>query len=318
MDEIVKDFLIESNENLDRLDQESVQLETDPTSKPLLDGIFRTIHTSKGSCGFLGFSRLEKVARTGESLLSKLREGKLTLSEEISSGLLAMVDAVRHTLTEIQATEKDGDNDYPELLTQLKSLEGDNQEAVAVLPAPPPKPDTSPASSGIRILEVEAPVAPVASVSSAGTAAPSTAPSAVPSTAHGQPQDSAIAQQFRPSPSKIGGLLVDRGRSNPTTWLLLFRNKKGVTVAASEKSWYFFGLLPPGGRKHRAAHSGSALPPDGSGNRARGRRFARHSDESGWRTRACAQPASASLQYRGKFSSPVGRAANEPDCHRSR
>ena len=116
MDDIIKDFLIESNENLDRLDQELVKLETDPTSRELLDSIFRTIHTIKGSCGFLGFSRLEKVAHAGESLFSKLREGQLTLNSEITSGLLAMVDAVRRMLTEIQATEQDGNNDYPELL----------------------------------------------------------------------------------------------------------------------------------------------------------------------------------------------------------
>jgi chemotaxis protein histidine kinase CheA len=45
MDEIVKDFLIESNENLDRLDQERVKLESEPSSKELLASIFQTIHT---------------------------------------------------------------------------------------------------------------------------------------------------------------------------------------------------------------------------------------------------------------------------------
>ncbi len=62
MDDIVKDFLIESRENLDRLDQELVSLESDPGAKNLLASIFRTIHTIKGSCGFLGFAQLEKVA----------------------------------------------------------------------------------------------------------------------------------------------------------------------------------------------------------------------------------------------------------------
>lgn len=66
MDDIVKDFLIESNENLDRLDQELVKLESDPTSRPLLDNIFRTIHTIKGSCGFLGFSQSDHFDRTAD------------------------------------------------------------------------------------------------------------------------------------------------------------------------------------------------------------------------------------------------------------
>jgi two-component system chemotaxis sensor kinase CheA len=65
MDDLVRDFLVESNENLDRLDQELVQLESDPSSRDLLSSIFRTIHGIKGSCGFLGFARLEKVAMGG-------------------------------------------------------------------------------------------------------------------------------------------------------------------------------------------------------------------------------------------------------------
>ena len=123
MDEIVKDFLIESNENLDRLDQELVKLESDPSSKELLASVFRTIHTIKGSCGFLGFARLEKLAHAGESLLSRLRDGKLTLNDEITSGLLAMVDAVRHMLAAIQASDQDGEEDYAPLIEVLARLQ---------------------------------------------------------------------------------------------------------------------------------------------------------------------------------------------------
>jgi len=123
MDEIVKDFLIESNENLDRLDQELVKLESDPSSKELLASVFRTIHTIKGSFGFLGFARLEKLAHAGESLLSRLRDGKLTLNDAITSGLLAMVDAVRHMLAAIQASGLDGEEDYAALIETLASLQ---------------------------------------------------------------------------------------------------------------------------------------------------------------------------------------------------
>ncbi len=123
MDEIVKDFLIESNENLDRLDQELVKLESDPSSKELLASVFRTIHTIKGSCGFLGFARLEKLAHAGESLLSRLRDGQLSLSAEITSGLLAMVDAVRQMLAAIQASEQDGEEDYAPLIELLGRLQ---------------------------------------------------------------------------------------------------------------------------------------------------------------------------------------------------
>src|SRR5438094_4512957 len=124
MDDLVRNFLVESGENLDRLDQELVQLESDPSSRDLLSSIFRTIHTIKGSCGFLGFTRLEKVAHAGESLLSRLRDGLLALNEEVTTGLLAMVDAVRQMLSEIQSTEHDGENDYAELRENLKRLQG--------------------------------------------------------------------------------------------------------------------------------------------------------------------------------------------------
>jgi two-component system, chemotaxis family, sensor kinase CheA len=145
MDDIVKDFLIESRENLDRLDQELVSLESDPTSKELLGSVFRTIHTIKGSCGFLGFARLQKVAHAGENLLSKLRDGVLPLDAEITSALLAMVDAVRQMLNEIQTGDSDGENDYPELLEQLQRLQtrnpasaGPEPEVVTTI-VPPPK-----------------------------------------------------------------------------------------------------------------------------------------------------------------------------------
>jgi chemotaxis protein histidine kinase CheA len=48
-DEIVREFLLESNENLDRLDRELVSLEKDPRNRETLSSIFRTIHTIKGT-----------------------------------------------------------------------------------------------------------------------------------------------------------------------------------------------------------------------------------------------------------------------------
>lgn len=123
MDDLINDFLVESNENLDRLDSELVKLETDPSSQELLSSIFRTIHTIKGSCGFLGFSKLEKVAHVGESLLSRLREGTLSLSPEFTTGLLAMVDTIRIMLGEIQKTGQDGNETYPDLIETLTKLQ---------------------------------------------------------------------------------------------------------------------------------------------------------------------------------------------------
>jgi two-component system chemotaxis sensor kinase CheA len=122
MDGIVKEFLVESSENLDQLDRDLVALEKDPTAREVLSSVFRTIHTIKGTSGFLGFSKLESVTHVGENLLSKLRDGKLTLNAEITSGLLALVDAVRQMLASIESTGQDGDRDYPELINVLTGL----------------------------------------------------------------------------------------------------------------------------------------------------------------------------------------------------
>ena len=136
-DEIVREFLTESTENLDLLDRELVRLEQQPDDKEILSGIFRTIHTIKGTCGFLGFTKLESIAHAGENLLSLLRAGELKLTDEIADALLEMADAIRAILQEIQATEKEGNREYPELVQRLKELQGKPSEknAPAVTPS---------------------------------------------------------------------------------------------------------------------------------------------------------------------------------------
>src|SRR5215831_9805567 len=121
--EIVTDFLAESHENLDRLDRELVDLEKSPDDRETLASVFRTIHTIKGTCGFLGFNKLEKVAHGGENLLAMLRDGRLALNPEITTALLRMVDAIREMLSEIQSTGQDGNADYAELLEILAGLQ---------------------------------------------------------------------------------------------------------------------------------------------------------------------------------------------------
>jgi two-component system chemotaxis sensor kinase CheA len=121
-DEVLQEFLVESHENLDRLDQDLVALERTPDAVETLSSIFRTIHTIKGTCGFLGFSKLEAVTHVGENLLGKLRDRELVLNEDIVSGLLRMVDAVRGMLASIESTGGEGDADYSELVEVLGRL----------------------------------------------------------------------------------------------------------------------------------------------------------------------------------------------------
>src|ERR1700754_57586 len=105
-DEVLKEFLVESYENLDQLDRDFVALEADPTARDRIAAIFRTIHTIKGTSGFLGFSRLETLTHAGESVLSLLRDGALTLSPALTSALLEMVDRVRTMLRAVEATSE--------------------------------------------------------------------------------------------------------------------------------------------------------------------------------------------------------------------
>src|ERR1700730_9795164 len=123
MDDIVKEFIAQSNENLDQLDQDILSLEKEPTSKLLIGGIFRTIHSIKGATGFLGFAKLGEVAECGESLLSLLRDGSLTLQPEIIAGLLSLVDGIRKMLCEIEAHGQEGDGDYSALTAELIRLQ---------------------------------------------------------------------------------------------------------------------------------------------------------------------------------------------------
>ena len=104
MREVISEFLVESNEGLDRLDSDLVELEVDPSSRDALGSIFRTMHTIKGTCGFLGFGRLEGISHAAENLLSLLRDGKLSVDREIIGALLASVDAIRAMLVGIEAT----------------------------------------------------------------------------------------------------------------------------------------------------------------------------------------------------------------------
>ncbi len=119
MGEVIKEFLVESNEGLDRFDRDLVALEKDRTSRELLDSIFRAIHTIKGTGGVLGYEKLVSLSHLGESVLSKMRDGALLLSPVIATALLAMADSLRHILCEIAASGSEGGEDYCSVLQRL-------------------------------------------------------------------------------------------------------------------------------------------------------------------------------------------------------
>jgi two-component system chemotaxis sensor kinase CheA len=120
--EVISEFLIESYENLDRLVQDLLDLENDPAATATLANAFRTVHTIKGTCGFLGYGRLERVTHVGENLLSQLRDGELALDGRMVTALLRLADAVREMLGHIESTGTDGADDYAELIDELGRL----------------------------------------------------------------------------------------------------------------------------------------------------------------------------------------------------
>ncbi|MFN8147362.1 MAG: Hpt domain-containing protein [Candidatus Nanopelagicales bacterium] len=125
LDDICQEFLVESYENLDELDRALVALEQEPGSRPLIASIFRTIHTIKGTSGFLAFTRLESVTHVGENVLSQLRDGHLTLTPEITTTLLHLVDTVRELLGTIEVSGREGEVDIDPVVAMLNDvLEG--------------------------------------------------------------------------------------------------------------------------------------------------------------------------------------------------
>jgi two-component system chemotaxis sensor kinase CheA len=182
LDDIVEEFLVESHENLDQLDQDLVALEQDPRSRDRLSSIFRTIHTIKGTSGFLAFNRLEEVAHVGENLLSRLRDGALELTPHRTDALLQMVDCVRALLASIEASGGEGGVDVATTVAVLSAA----LEDAAPAPVTP-----EPAAAEPVAVAAEVPT-PVAAAAPAERASRAKAPAA---TAAKAPAKKAPAQK---------------------------------------------------------------------------------------------------------------------------
>jgi len=123
MDELTREFLIESQEGLDRMERCLTDLEERPQDAGLIGEIFRSVHTIKGTTGFLGFKRLEKLAHAGENLLGLLRENKLSANRAIITGLLQLLDGLRSILKTIEAEASEGEGHDADLIACLEELQ---------------------------------------------------------------------------------------------------------------------------------------------------------------------------------------------------
>ena len=129
LDDLLRDFLAESAENLAQLDLDVVELERDPSNASLLNSIFRSIHTIKGTCGFLGLPRLENLSHTAESVLERLRVGALKAEPEVISDILRAVDVIKTILAGLAATGKEPQGDDSLLVSLLEVwLSGDHAQ----------------------------------------------------------------------------------------------------------------------------------------------------------------------------------------------
>ncbi|MBY0228820.1 MAG: chemotaxis protein CheW [Gemmataceae bacterium] len=128
----LREFLVESYENLDQLDRDLVVLEKNPGDAARLASVFRTVHTIKGTCGFFEFAKLGALTHAGENLLDLLRNGKLRLTPGIASALLTLTDELRGSLQHIEKRSAESADDFAPLIARLNSL------AAGDAPAPPP------------------------------------------------------------------------------------------------------------------------------------------------------------------------------------
>jgi len=168
MDDLLADFLTETNEGLAALDGALLKLEKAPDDRQTLSEIFRNVHTIKGTCGFLGLSRLEKVAHAAENVLGKYRDGSLKVTPEGITLILSALDCLKSIVSGIEAAGSEPAGDDGALIAALDAAWRGG------LPATPV------AAPAAVVAEVAAPEEPVVETAIApeAEAAPEPAPAA--------------------------------------------------------------------------------------------------------------------------------------------
>jgi two-component system, chemotaxis family, sensor kinase CheA len=121
MDDLLKEFLTETNESLERVDAELVRFEQEPNSREILGTIFRLVHTIKGTCGFLGLPRLENLAHAAESLIGKFRDG-ISVKTEAVTLVLRTIDRIKAILDGLETNEREPEGDDADLISELHRM----------------------------------------------------------------------------------------------------------------------------------------------------------------------------------------------------
>jgi two-component system chemotaxis sensor kinase CheA len=135
MDDLLREFLTETNESLDVVDVELVRFEQDPNNAKILDNIFRLVHTIKGTCGFLGLPRLEALAHAAETLMGKFRDGTPVTGGAVTV-ILNTIDRIKEILGQLEQNEVEPTGSDPDLIGQLEHLAVHGPAAAEPAPAP--------------------------------------------------------------------------------------------------------------------------------------------------------------------------------------
>src|SRR5580692_7346078 len=156
MDDLLREFLTETSESLDTVDNQLVRFEQEPNNAKILDNIFRLVHTIKGTCGFLGLPRLEALAHAGETLMGKFRDGMPVTAEAVTL-ILGSIDRIKEILGGLEATEAEPEGNDQDLIVQLHQMVERGMAAMAAAPADPvpAKPASTEGSLTYQVLERE-------------------------------------------------------------------------------------------------------------------------------------------------------------------
>src|SRR6516165_2381326 len=151
MDELLRDFLTETNESIDVVDVELVRFESEPNNAKILDNIFRLVHTIKGTCGFLGLPRLEALTHAAENLMGHFRDGAPVTSEAVTL-VLTTIDRIKMLLDRLERDQTEEPGDDQDLIVRLGQMAAGASKAKAAdspLPArvSRPAPAKSPQAS---------------------------------------------------------------------------------------------------------------------------------------------------------------------------
>src|SRR5882672_2964921 len=139
MDDLLREFVTETNESLDVVDVELVRFEQEPNNAQILGNVFRLVHTIKGTCGFLGLPRLAALAHAAEALMGKFRDGAPATSEAVSV-ILASIDRIKGILDALEREQREPEGADDDLIRALERLSDQARAAPAlrVDEIPPP------------------------------------------------------------------------------------------------------------------------------------------------------------------------------------